>query len=73
MTSRLIEQREPTPEEREERGGEVVFVRETPGGRVEVIHACRMEGGTYQPWGAPRDVLGDNVGDVTAWAQGEEA
>jgi hypothetical protein len=67
--SRLIEVRAPTAEEHERMGGEAVFVREDADGRRFLIHACRMEGRTYQQWGATTRELGENVGDVTRWAR----
>lgn len=66
MKSRLIETRPPTEAEKEARGGAVVFVREHPNRRRDVIHADRCYEG-WQQWGADRDTLADNVPDVEAW------
>jgi hypothetical protein len=67
MTTRLVEVRPPTPEEHKEHGGEVVFVRKDRR-EMHLIYASRCYEG-WQQWGAPVEVLGDNVEDVERWRQ----
>lgn len=69
MTSRLIEIREPTDAEWGRAGGEVVFIRADVQGQCHIIHARRMDDGSYQQWGVCAPLLGDNVDDVSRWAE----
>lgn len=66
--TKLVAVRKPTPAEEKERGGEVVFEREG-GGRTYTIHASRCYE-SWQQWGAPTEVLGDNVDAVERWRHG---
>lgn len=65
--SKLIEVRGPSAQEAEQ-GAEIVFVR-VDGGVNAYIKACWTDG-SYQQWGAPTPILGDNVEAVRLWAEG---
>ena len=64
-TTKLIEQRKPTPAEAK-KGAEVVFVRQDSQGRTVTIYACRCHE-SWEQWGAHTDALCDNVPNVEAW------
>lgn len=66
--TQLIDVRGPTAQEAED-GAEIVFHRREAGGLEHFIKASWSDGSYYQ-WGATTPVLGDNVGAVTAWANG---
>ncbi len=67
LETKLVEQREPTPEEKD-KGVEVVFIRECQYGNLHTIYARKVYG-SWEQWGAFPDVLGDNVDDVEHWKQ----
>lgn len=69
MTTKLIEVRGPTAEEAAAKGGDVVFVRRAEDGTETAIHAS-VCGGSWQQWGADRDILADNGDAVEAWRRG---
>ena len=64
MGTKLKAQRAPTPDEAK-RGAEIVFVRKSKDGRTYQVLACySVEHGAWEQWGAPTEVLADNVGAV---------
>lgn len=65
--SRLIAVRAPNATE-SEAGAEIVFERVSDG--VSAFIKASYCDGSYQQWGAPTPILGDNVEVVTRWADG---
>lgn len=63
----LQEVRKPNRDEKK-RGAEIVFVR-TDGKRKYTILACECYE-SWEQWGAPTEVLWDNVDTVENWRQG---
>jgi hypothetical protein len=63
--SKLIETRNPTREE-ELADVEVVFVRKDKRGTLHTIYGCTVYE-SWEQWGAPREILSDNVPDIEAW------
>lgn len=69
MTSRLIDIRGPNAQEAEG-GAWIVFHRRDRDGVTEYFIGASYYEGSYQQWGAPTPILGDNVEAVTQWANG---
>ena len=67
MTTKLIEIRQPTKEEKEN-GSEVVFVRKDESNREHTIYGCKCYE-SYQQWGTSTNILGDNVEDIEQWRE----
>jgi hypothetical protein len=67
MPTVLVETRSPTQSERRDEEAEIVFIRRsTQTGRTFTILACRsLE--SFEQWGAPREVLSENVKVVEEW------
>ncbi len=63
--TRLTGMREATDSERKEHGAEVVFTRKGNGETYTIYGCCCYE--SWEQWGAPREVLGDNVDTIEAW------
>jgi len=64
----LIEQRKPTKKEQTKNDAEIVFEREDDAGRSYTIYGAVCYE-SWQQWGAPKEVLGDNVDDIAQWRQ----
>lgn len=64
MTTKLSTVRPPSRDERK-RGADVVFERKE-GARRYTIYACRCYE-SWEQWGAPDEVLADNVRAVELW------
>lgn len=71
--TRLVQVREATMYEQKNEMAEVVFVRVANGGKqcTHTIYGCQCFGSWLQ-WGAPENVLGDNVDDIEAWRRGDK-
>lgn len=66
METTLIRRRKPTPKERRENQAEVVFEREDERGRHFTIYGATCYE-SWEQWGAPTEVLGDNVDEIEQW------
>lgn len=67
--TRLTQIREATTAEQKDHGAEVVFTRKE--GKCEfTIFGCQCYE-SWEQWGAPKDVLGDNVDDIEKWRRGD--
>ncbi len=66
MRTNLLGTREPTAEES---GADIVFLRHDLSGNLYAIQACTCYE-SWEQWGQPKEILGDNVDDVEAWRQG---
>ena len=66
--TKLIQQRKPTTQDRDQNNAEVVFERKDPTGRIYTIYGCICYE-SWQQWGAPREILSDNVDDIERWRQ----
>ena len=64
--TKLVSVREPNRAERK-RGAEIVFVRRDGRYKFVILAAKCYE--SWEQWGAPREVLGDNVPTVERWRQ----
>ena len=64
----LINQRKPTTQECNQSNAEVIFERKDSTNRVYTIYGCVCYE-SWQQWGAPREILGDNVDDIERWRQ----
>ena len=64
MTTTLQAIRRPTRAE-QKRGAEIVFERKE-GRRLHAVLACKCYE-SWEQWGAPREVLSDNVDAVERW------
>lgn len=62
--------RAPNPAEKR-RGADIVFERTDTRGTRYVILACRCYE-SWEQWGAPTEILGDNVDDVEFWRHSRE-
>lgn len=69
MTSKLIRIQAPGEGQNDE-GAWIVFVRRDADGVTEYFIKASYYEGSYQQWGAPTPILGDNVEAVTQWANG---
>jgi hypothetical protein len=69
MSSRLIRIEAPANRVNED-GAWIVFVRRDADGVTEYFIKASYYEGSYQQWGAPTPILGDNVSAVTQWAAG---
>jgi len=69
METKLIGIRKPTNAEKKN-GAEVVFTRQTSD-REFTIYACKSYE-SWEQWGAPIEVLGDNVDDVEKWRREQD-
>jgi len=68
--TRLTQIREATAAEKKDHGAEVVFTRKE--GVCEfTIFGCQSYE-SWEQWGAPKDVLGDNVDDIEKWRRGDK-
>ena len=65
MTTKLIEIRQPTKEEKEN-GAEVVFVRKDESNKEHTIYGCKCYE-SWEQWGSSKEILGDNVDDIEKW------
>lgn len=66
--TRLVAVRKPTAAEAK-RGAEVAFDREDDDGREITILACKCYE-SWEQWGAPTEILSDNVDAVERWRHG---
>lgn len=66
--TRLTGMRLANTAEKQMYGAEVIFTREDKAGAQYTIYAVAVDG-SYNQWGAHREVLGDNVPTVTRWAK----
>lgn len=62
--SKLTDTRKPTPKEKKD-GAEIVFEREKDGKEYTILAAKSYE--SWEQWGAPKDILADNVNTVEKW------
>ena len=67
MTTKLIEVRRAR---RGEKDAEVVFVRQGKDRQKYTIYGCKCYE-SWSQWGAPTEVLGDNVDIVEKWRRGD--
>lgn len=65
-TSRLIEVREANAHEQRTHKAEVVFVRQHERGNRYTIFGTKSHD-SWEQWGAPDDVLSDNVDAIERW------
>lgn len=65
----LTQIREATLEEQKNEAAEVIFTRKDRLGQVYIIYGSECYESWLQ-WGAPKEVLGDNVDDIEKWQKG---
>lgn len=70
MKTKFIGSRKPTTEEKKN-GAEIVFIREDSAGRQIEIFGCKVYE-SWEQWGAPTEVLSDNVKNIEAWRRGNK-
>lgn len=65
MTSKLVSIRKPTTAEKK-RGAEIAFERDDERGHSHTVLAATCYE-SWEQWGAPREILCDNVDAVERW------
>ena len=66
-STKLVGQRPPTKFE-DKRGAETVFIRKDKAGRAyEIFASYHTEHGAWEQWGAPTEILSENVSAMDVW------
>lgn len=67
----LTQVREATLQEQKNEAAEVVFTRMDNRGPKYTIYGCQSYE-SWMQWGAPTEVLSDNVDDIEKWRKGDK-